>query len=45
MLTAPEDRLAADVSAQPLELLTFIGPGRYPGMQAEPGHLAYPVIE
>src|SRR5690606_34786351 len=38
-------RRAADVPAQPFELLAFIGPGRHAGVQAGPGYLANPVTE
>jgi hypothetical protein len=36
---------AADVAAQPFQLLAFMGLSRYPGMQRKPGYLPYPVIE
>ena len=36
---------AVDVAAQVFELHTFVGPGRYPGMQAKTCHLADPVIK
>jgi len=39
------DRRAADVAAQPLQLVAFIGPRRHPGMQAESGHLACRITE
>ncbi len=38
-------RRAADLAAQPFQLLAFIGPGRHPGMQREPGNLTCSVIE